>query len=116
MFASPGGTRPCAQHGYVRDMISVSRHPHLGLKMARKLPLSDFRSVRHKLESHEFAISEGQDIEPTDLVDEDTWTSITHLPDDVAIRTSDHNGVRFALLHSLWSDWITSTGDPDNPD
>jgi len=29
---------------------------------------------------------------------------------------SDHNGHRLALLHSLWGDWITATGDPENPD
>ncbi len=84
--------------------------------MARKLPLSDFRAVRHKLEPHEFAISEGQDLAPTDLVDEATWAGIIHLPDDVAIRISDHNGLRLALLYSLWGDWITATGDPENPD
>jgi hypothetical protein len=84
--------------------------------MSQKLPLSDFRAVRHKLESHEFAISEGEDVQPTNLIDEETWAGITHLPDDVAIRMSDHNGHRLALLHSLWGDWITATGDPENPD
>jgi hypothetical protein len=84
--------------------------------MSKKLPLSDFRAVRHKLEPHEFAISKGQDIAPTDLVDEETWVGITHLPDDVAIRISDHNGIRLELLYSLWSDWITATGDPEKPD
>jgi hypothetical protein len=84
--------------------------------MTRKLPLADFRAVRHKLEPHEFAISEGQDFAPTDLVDEATWACIIHLPDDVAIRISDHNGLRLALLYSLWGDWVTATGDPENPD
>ncbi len=84
--------------------------------MTQKLPLSDFRAVRHKLEPHEFAISEGQDIEPTHLIDEETWAGITHLPDDVAIRTSDHNGHRLSLLYNLWVDWITATGNPEKPD
>jgi len=81
-------------------------------EMSQKLPLSDFRAVRHKLEPHEFAISEGEDVQPTNLIDEETWAGITHLPDDVAIRMSDHNGHRLALLHSLWGDWITATGPP----
>ena len=55
--------------------------------MTKKLPLSDFRAVRHKLEPHQFALSEGQDIAPTHLVDEETWSGITHLPDDVAKLT-----------------------------
>ena len=84
--------------------------------MIRKLPLSDFRAVRHKLEPHEFALSGGQDIAPISLIDEETWAGITHLPDDVAIRISDHNGHRLALLHSLWGDWITATGDPKKSD
>jgi hypothetical protein len=46
------------------------------------------------------------------LIDEETWADITHSPDDVAIRTSDHNGHRLALLTNLWGDWIKATGDP----
>lgn len=84
--------------------------------MSKKLPLSDFRAVRHRLEPHDFAISEGQDIAPTDLTDKETWDGITHLPDDVAIRISDHNGLRLKLLYSLWGDWIIATGDPEKPD
>ena len=84
--------------------------------MTKKLSLSDFRAVRHMLEPHEFAISEGQDVEPTDLIDEQTWAGMTHLPDDVAIRTSDHNGIRLKLLYSLWGDWIEATGDPSRKD
>ena len=83
--------------------------------MAKNLPLSDFRGVRRKLEPHVF-LEGGEDVAPTDLVDEETWSGITHLPDDVAIRISDHNGLRLALLYRLWGDWITATGDPDQPD
>lgn len=84
--------------------------------MARKLPTSDFRAVRQMLEPHEFAISEGQDVDPTDLVDEETWSGIMHLPEDVSIRISDHNGIRLKLLYSLWGDWITATGNPEKSD
>ena len=46
--------------------------------MTKKLSTSDFRAVRHKLEPHEFAISEGQDVEPTNLIEEETWAGIMH--------------------------------------
>jgi hypothetical protein len=36
-----------------------------------------------------------------------------HLPEDVSIRISDHNGTRLRLLYSLWSDWIEAIGNPD---
>jgi hypothetical protein len=85
--------------------------------MSKKLPLSDFRAVRSMLEPREFAISEGRDVKPSDLIEQSVWDGIMHLPEDVSIRTSDHNGTRFRLLHSLWSDWITAIGDdPDKPD
>lgn len=84
--------------------------------MIKKLPLSDFRAIRSKLEPHEFAISEGQDVPPSNLVEPKVWDGIMHLPEDVSIRISDHNGTRLELLHSLWGDWITAIGDPDNTD
>lgn len=84
--------------------------------MSKKLPLSDFRAVRRKLEPRQFAISEGQDVPPSNLIDPKTWHGIVHLPEDVSIRISDHNGTRFELLYSLWSDWITTVGNPDRPD
>ncbi|MGA2311623.1 MAG: hypothetical protein ABSF87_04535 [Xanthobacteraceae bacterium] len=82
--------------------------------MSKKLPLTDFRAVRSMLEPHEFA--EGRDVAPSDLVDQDVWDGIMHLPEDVSIRTSDHNGTRLKLLHSLWADWVTAIGNPDKPD
>lgn len=84
--------------------------------MVRPVPLSDFRALRHKLDPNDFALSDGRDPPTSDLVDEEVWAGITHLPDDVAIRTSDHNGVRLTLLYSLWGDWISATGDDTEPD
>jgi hypothetical protein len=84
--------------------------------MSKKLPLTDFRAVRSKLEPHEFAISDGQDAAPSDLIEKDVWDGIVHLPEDVSIRISDHNGIRLRLVYSLWGDWITAIGNPDKPD
>lgn len=86
--------------------------------MAKKLPLSDFRAVRHTLDPDDFALSgEGPDPAPTNPIDEETWSGLTHLSDDVAIRTSDHNGHRLKFLYGLWGDWVTAIGDdPERPD
>lgn len=85
--------------------------------MVSPIPLSDFRALRYKLDPDDFALSDGKpDAAPTNPVDEETWSGITHLPDDVAIRTSDHNGHRLQLLHSLWGDWIVACGDPEDAD
>ena len=82
--------------------------------MAKKQPPPDFRAVRRKLDPEVFMNGEELDVDPTDVVDEATWSGITHLADDVAMRVSDHNGVRLELLYSLWGDWITAIGDPDD--
>src|ERR1019366_1668486 len=84
--------------------------------MSKSLPLTDFRAVRSMLEPHEFAISKRQDVPPSDLIEQRVWNGIIHLPEDVSIRISDHNGNRFRLLYSLWGAWITACGDPDQPD
>jgi hypothetical protein len=84
--------------------------------MTKKLPLKDFRAVRSKLEPHEFAISEGQDVPPSDLIDPGIWHGIMHLPEDVSIRIADHNGLRLQLMHELWGEWVKAIGDPDKPD
>jgi hypothetical protein len=83
--------------------------------MAQKLPLSDFRAIRSKLEPHEFAEG-GQFVPPSDLVNPRVWDGIMHLPEDVSISISDHNGVRLRMLYQLWGDWLETIGDPDKPD
>lgn len=83
--------------------------------MTKKLPLADFRAVRSVLEPHEFA-SGGQAAPPSDLVDREVWNGIMHLPEDVSITTSDHNGIRLRLMYSLWCDWVETIGNPQEPD
>jgi len=81
----------------------------------KRLPVTDFRAVRGQLEPHEFAIGEGQDVPPSDPIEQEIWDGIVRLPEDVSIRISDHNGIRLRLLYTLWGDWITSVGNPDAP-
>ena len=83
--------------------------------MSRPMPLDDFRAVRIVLEPDDFALGpEEPDPPPTDLIPAGTWRAITGLSDDVAIRTSDHNGSALTQVYSLWSRWVTATGErPD---
>lgn len=82
--------------------------------MTKKLPLTDFRAVRWVLEPSDFALSNGEDGPPTKLVDQATWHGIMDAPDDVAIRTSDHQGNYLKLLSRLESDWIDAVGATDH--
>jgi hypothetical protein len=83
--------------------------------MVQKLPLTDFRAVRSKLEPDDFAVSKGPDAPPSDLVHPKVWHGIVHLPEDVSIRISHHNGARLQLLYQLRGDWIEAAGEPDSP-
>jgi hypothetical protein len=53
-----------------------------------------------------FALANGPRLGPTDLVAESVWNGIMHLPDDVAITTSNHHGSQLATLYLLWGDFI----------
>jgi len=79
--------------------------------MAKKRPSKDFRLSRGFLPDDVFALSDdGKRRDPTDLISEDVWQGIMHLPDDVALTTANHHGIQLAAMHSLWGDWIEACG------
>jgi hypothetical protein len=80
--------------------------------MPEKLDPSDFRASRWKLLPDDFALGpEGPDAPPRDLIDEETWDSIIHLPDDVSIRTSNTFGSEIRASNRLCADWVSFTLD-----
>jgi hypothetical protein len=80
------------------------------------MPIHDFRAVRIVLEPNDFALgSEAPDPLPSDLVAPKTWRALTVLPDDVAIRTSDHHGEALAESYSLCCRWSEATGYDADP-
>ena len=79
--------------------------------MPRRLPESDFRGRRWVLTRGDFVHAPKPERPPSDLVSKSTWTGIVTLPDDVAVRTSNHHGSTLAQLEDLWGAWIESMGD-----
>lgn len=77
--------------------------------------MADFRSIRKKLPPEVFQ-SGGEDVPPSDLVSKEVWDGIMHLPDDVALRISDHYGSDLAILYAYWGDWLKAIGEPGNED
>jgi len=71
----------------------------------KPLSPSDFRAKRLMLEDSDFAVVSGSYPGPTDLIQEDTWKSITSLPDDVSIRTSDKYGPQLEQMWEYWGIW-----------
>lgn len=83
--------------------------------MAKRLPQSDFRAVRVILEPDDFALGGDEpDPQPSDLISKKTWHGMMDLPDDVAIRTSDHNGKILGEVYWLWGRWIEAVGETED--
>lgn len=80
--------------------------------MTKQMPLDDFRAVRIVLDPDDFALgSDEPEPPPSDLISSDAWRDITGLPDDVAVRTSSHNGTALAEVCAQHLGWIKSTGE-----
>lgn len=74
--------------------------------MSKQMPLDDFRAVRTVLEEDDYALSSGTpEPTPSDLIPKDTWLSLTVLPDEVAVRTSNRHGTLLNILNQLASTW-----------
>lgn len=83
--------------------------------MTKGLSLSDFRAVRVILEPSDFALGcDKPDPPPSDLIADKIWHGIMDLPDDVAVRTSDHRGKVLGEVYWLWGRWIEATGETED--
>jgi hypothetical protein len=69
--------------------------------------MADFRSKRSKLSPESFAIAPDVEPEPSDPIDEETWTELVYLPDDVSIRTSDFHGTLLKQANDAWGWWVS---------
>ena len=72
---------------------------------------SDFRSRRLVLEPEDFALGpEDPDSPPSDLIDEETWRSMTSLQNDVSVRTSNQYGSALKEMCGFWREWNCVAG------
>jgi len=74
--------------------------------MGKQERAADFRCRRYKLPPEAFAIAPEREPEPTDPVDQETWTNLTWLTDDVLLRTSDYHGDVLRNATQLVGHWI----------
>lgn len=85
--------------------------------MTKRVPESDFRAVRVVLEPDDFALGGDEpDPPPSDLISEESWHGIMNLPDDVAIRTSNHRGKFLDEVYWLFGRWVEATGEGEPED
>jgi hypothetical protein len=83
--------------------------------MSKPMSVDDFRAVRIVLEDEDFALVEGSEEPPTDLIDREVWNGIVTLPDDVAIRTSNHHGQLLRVLDQHCSIWVFAVDSVQEP-
>jgi hypothetical protein len=81
--------------------------------MGKRKSSKDFRTLRALLPDKAFALRCDKRPGPTDLVRKRVWRGIMHLPDDVAITTSNHHGTQLAALYTLWGDWLEAIGEKE---
>lgn len=79
--------------------------------MPRLLSSRDFRARRVVLTRGDFGYAPKTESRPTDVIDRHTWNSIVILPDDVAIRTSNHHGTALRQLDALGGAWVEAIGE-----
>jgi len=87
-----------------RNSIPFEQAYHFA--MPRALPSTDFRSRRRKLLPSDFVFSTRREERPSDLIKRGIWNTIFVLPDDVAIRTTNHHGTAIRDLHELAGVWL----------
>lgn len=107
------GIRPLA-HGFILSRTSEGFQCAVGMAwegMPRKLPKSDFRARRVVLTRGDFGLAPKAASRRSDLIGKATWASIVRLPDDVAIRTSNHHGTALRQLDDLWGAWIDACAE-----
>ena len=78
--------------------------------MPRFMPPSDFRARRRVLLKSDFALACGPEQLLSDKIDKATWNHIVTLPDDVAVRTTNHLGspeqdFRYCTLDAAFREW-----------
>jgi hypothetical protein len=81
--------------------------------MPKFLPTSDFRAKRRILLKSDFALAEGREQPPSDKIDKATWNHIVTLPDDVAVRTTNHHGTVIKQISDLSHEWIRHADESD---
>lgn len=81
--------------------------------MPRFLNPSDFRARRRVLVKSDFAVAEGPARRPSDKIDKATWDHIVTLPDDVAIRTTNHHGKAIKQISDLAYEWLLHSDERD---
>ncbi len=84
--------------------------------MPKQLPTTDIRAVREYLTNDDFAVAEGPEFVPVGNIDPEVWRSITGLPNDVAIQTTDKRRKEIETANALAVSWLDVVDSlPDGP-
>jgi len=82
--------------------------------MSKRKSVKDFRSSRKLLPDEVFMEVTGDRSHAPDLVRKRVWRGIMHLPDDVALTTSNRHGEQLRTLYTFWGDWLEAIGEDED--
>lgn len=75
--------------------------------MAKPLPLSDHRALRHYLEPEDYGLpASGSRFVPTGRISPKTWSNLVGLSDSVAVETSDEFATELERVESVAWSWL----------
>lgn len=72
----------------------------------KTLDLSDHRALRTYLTADDYALHEGQEYEPKGNISKETWQSVTGLPDNAALQTTDYYSRAIEVLNKITQSWL----------
>ena len=104
---------PAGRNNFLRRSFGAKTSQRYYSSMPRFLPKNDFRARRRVLLKSDFALAEGPEQPPSDKIDKETWNHIVTLPDDVAVRTTNHHGTMIKQISDLITEWDIQCDDSD---
>src|SRR5262245_43794058 len=95
--------------GVSRQQVDMAKRR----RRRRSWVLRDFRIQRITLKPEDFALGGNRpEPPPSDRIRKEVWTSVMALPDDVAVRTTNHHGSALARLNAMRWAFLDVLDDP----
>lgn len=72
----------------------------------KKLDLSDHRAVRKYLTADDYGLHEGAEYVPKGVISPESWASLTNLPDNAALMTTDGYSNAIGTMQQMVNAWL----------
>jgi hypothetical protein len=77
-----------------------------GCAIVKTLDTSDHRALRVYLTADDYGLPEGEEYVPKGTISKDVWRSLTSLPDNAALHTTDSYSAAVETAHAIAYAWL----------